>query len=205
MFEVDIAMDQLKKKISMDDDYKFEENYWDKGNIWFEERKHYSYAKYMGIKEILWSFDVENKSILDIGGGPCSMLLKARNLKRGKVVDPIEWPLWVKERYKHNKIELQTELGENINEKNWDEVWIYNCMQHAVDAAKLLDNAKNSAKVLRIFEWIDIPAHEGHPIELTEQLLNDCLGAKGNTKEFDEWHTTGLLGKAYYGIFNLKD
>jgi len=188
----------------MDDDYKFEEKYWDKGNIWFEERKHYSYAKYMGIDEVLWSFDVGNKSILDIGGGPCSMLLKARNLKRGKVVDPIEWPLWVKERYKFNKIELQTELGENINEKGWDEVWIYNCMQHAVDATKLIDNAKNSAKVLRIFEWIDIPAHEGHPIELTEQLLNDCIGAKGKTKEFDEWHTTGLLGKAYYGIFNLK-
>jgi hypothetical protein len=189
----------------MMEEYKFEEEYWDKGNIWFEERKHYSYAKFMGIKEVLWSFDVENKSILDIGGGPCSMLLKCRNLKRGKVVDPIEWPLWVKERYKHNKIELQTGTGEDINETGWDEVWIYNCMQHAIDAKKLIQNAKRSAKVLRIFEWIDVPPHEGHPIELTEDRLNEWINAKGKTRSFDEWHTTGLLGKAYYGAFTYKE
>jgi hypothetical protein len=71
-------------------------------------------------------------------------------------------------------------------------------MQHAIDPGKIIDNAKKAAPVLRLFEWIDIPAHDGHPHELTEASLNEWIGQKGNVITLAE---SGCYGKAYYGVF----
>jgi hypothetical protein len=49
-----------------------------------------------------------------------------------------------------------------------------------------------------LFEWIDIPAHDGHPHELTEASLNEWIGQKGNVITLAE---SGCYGKAYYGVF----
>lgn len=180
----------------------FEKNYWGNcANTFDEDQKHYVYARFMGLKQLHYSFDVANKSILDIGGGPSSMLLKCINLKHGKVIDPIDYPKWTKLRYESNNIDVEVLSGEDVNEKDWDEVWIYNCLQHVESVEKIIDNAKRSAKVFRIFEWIDIPPHEGHPIELTKEYLDDCIGLPGSGTVY--LSESGCYGKAYYGVFNL--
>jgi hypothetical protein len=179
----------------------FEKNYWgDCCNTFDEEQKHYVYANLMQIPRVHYSFDAQSRTVLDIGGGPCSMLLKTFNLQKGKVVDPIPYPSWTVQRYNTKNIEVLVDFGENIEELNWGEVWIYNCLQHTIDPQKIIDNAKKAAKILRIFEWIDIPSHEGHPHELTEKNLNHWIGQKGNTIQLAE---NGCYGKAYYGCFNL--
>ena len=181
------------------DDYEFEKQYWgDCCNTFDEDQKHYVYARLMGLQREHYSFNVNNKRILDIGGGPSSMLLKTTNLKQGKVVDPIEYPFWTKVRYAYKNIDVQVAPGEDIIDTGWDEVWIYNCMQHAIDPAKIINNAKKAAPVLRIFEWIDVPAHDGHPHELTESNLNEWIGSKGRVVQLAE---SGCFGKAYYGVF----
>ena len=109
------------------------------------------------------------------------MLLKCQGLAGGLVVDPIEYPQWTKDRYSSMNIDVLVDIGENIGNAAYDEVWIYNCMQHAVDPEKIISNAKRVAPILRIFEWIDIPAHDGHPHELTEESLNEWIGGKGAT------------------------
>lgn len=181
--------------------YDFEIEYWGNCcNTFDEDQKHYMYARLMGLHQVHYSFDANNKSILDIGGGPTSMLLKTINLCKGKVVDPIKYPDWTIERYRMMNIDVDVNLGENVNESGWDEVWIYNCLQHAEDPEKIINNAKSSAKILRFFEWIDIPAHDGHPHELTEQSLDKWIGQKGKTIQLAE---SGCYGKAYYGTFLL--
>ena len=183
------------------DDYEFEKNYWGNCcNTFDEDQKHYVYGKLMGLERVHYSFDVYGASILDIGGGPSSMLLKTINLKSGKVVDPIEYPKWTVDRYAIKNIEVQIAAGEDINEEGWDEVWIYNCLQHAIDPEKIISLAKKSAKILRFFEWIDVPAHDGHPHELTEANLNSWIGRKGFVTQLAE---QGCYGKAYYGSFIL--
>ena len=184
-------------------DYEMEKSFWnDCTNTFGEDKKHYVYAKHMNIKQDYYSFDVEGKSILDIGGGPTSMLLKTINLKKGKVIDPIEYPKWTIERYKVKNIDVLVNTGENVNEKGWDEVWIYNCLQHVIDPQKIIENAKKSAKVLRIFEWINIPPHDGHPHCLTKENLDAWIGGSGNTIQLKE---TGCYGECYYGEFLLED
>jgi hypothetical protein len=101
--------------------YEFEKSYWgDCCNTFDEDQKHYVYAKYMGLTREQYSFIVGNKTILDIGGGPSSMLLKCKDLKAGCVIDPIEYPQWTKMRYSIKNIDVVVARGEDIilDEKN---------------------------------------------------------------------------------------
>jgi len=61
----------------------------------------------------------------------------------------------------------------------------------------ILHNALQAGKIVRIFEWIDIPAHEGHPHELTRKNLDLWLGTKGNTVNLSE---SGCYGHAYFAV-----
>lgn len=183
----------------MDHELDFERAYWgDCTNTFDEDQKHYVYARCMGLTRVHYSFDVEYKSIMDIGGGPSSMLLKCTNLTRGKVVDPIEYPPWTRDRYRMKNIDVDIAPGESVNEIGWDEVWIYNCLQHTEDPARIIRNAQQAAPVLRIFEWIDLPPHPGHPHLLSEHTLNEWIGNYGQTARFAE---SGCFGRAYYGVF----
>lgn len=181
-------------------DLTFEQHYWGNClNTFDEEQKHYIYAKCLQIPHYFdspYSFSI-NVSVLDIGGGPTSMLLKCIDHKKMKVVDPLEFPEWVLQRYKTAGIDFQQALGEDINESGWDEVWIYNCLQHVDNPAKLIDNAHRAGKVIRLFEWL-APAYDGHSNILTEENLNKWLQAKGKTIWLSE---QGCSGCAYYGVF----
>lgn len=184
------------------EDLEFEMSFWgDCTNTFGEDQKHYIYGNLMGLTGYHFSYDVNGKSILDIGGGPTSMLLKTVNLKSGKVCDPIDYPQWTKDRYAVKNIEVQVIGGEDVDESGWDEVWIYNVLQHTVDPQKIIDNAKKAGKVLRIFEWIDIPAHEGHPHMLTKENLENWIGQSGQVTELNG--VNGCYGKAFYGVFNV--
>ena len=143
-----------------------------------------------------YSFDAKGKRILDIGGGPTSMLLKCFNLKEGKIIDPLDYPQWTKDRYKSHNISVDVKCGEDIEEQGWDEVWIYNVLQHVKDPAKIIDKALKAAPTLRLFEWINIPPHSGHPHMLTSEVLDEWIGTKGNTAEFIGAY--GCSGQAYY-------
>ena len=182
------------------DDYEFEKDYWgDCCNTFDEDQKHYVYAHLMGLHQSHYSFVLPNISVIDIGGGPSSMLLKTKGLTRGLVVDPIDYPQWTKDRYSLMNIDVHVDVGENVAESGYDEVWIYNCMQHAIDPERIIANAKAAAPLLRLFEWIDIPAHDGHPHELTEASLNKWIGGTGTVTYLSE---SGCYGKAYYGVFS---
>lgn len=180
-------------------DYKFESEYWgDCCNTFDEDQKHYVYARYMGLMQNGYSFDVNHARVIDIGGGPTSMLLKTINLGAGLVVDPLNYPEWVYQRYEEADIGVSVKRGEDINVCGFDEAWIYNCLQHTDDPEKIIGNALKSAKLLRIFEWVDIPAHEGHPIELSKDNLDKWIGKEGNVVTLAE---SGCYGKAYYNIY----
>jgi hypothetical protein len=200
--------------------YEFEADYWGNCcNSLDEEIKQFFYAKLMSIdKYSPFSFSVNGKKILDIGGGPVSLLLKCHDHGGSKVVDPIKYPKWTIDRYASNNIEYDQKPGEDVDEEGYDEVWIYNCLQHVIDPEKIINNAKKAAPVIRIFEWIDIPAHEGHPHELKEDKLNKWLGGKGSVGiiKYDEYSSvfgstlpvirerTGGGGACYYGVFKHK-
>ena len=174
-----------------------------------EENKQRTYAKHMGLgvdKNIIYfnpPYAMRQK-VIDIGGGPVSMLLKmAENEVRDcKVYDPSTYPEWTVERYKDHGIQYIKKGGEEVDERGYDEVWIYNCLQHTQDPALIIANAKRAAKRLRIFEWIDMPQEVGHPHILTQENLEKWIGQAGNVKYINE---NGATGKCFYGVFEFKN
>jgi len=186
----------------------FEKNWWgDCINTYGEEEKQIVYAQKMGLKffhngKSPYNIDLTGKSVIDIGGGPASLLLKSIRDKSCTVVDPCEYPDWVKKRYEEARIVHFQEKGENISLiVHYDEAWIYNCLQHTDNPAIICENALKVAKIVRIFEWVDTGVHEGHPHNLTKQKLDFWLGGEGKVEMLN--HYT-LKGNSYYGIFKGK-
>jgi len=172
-----------------------------------EEEKQYVYAKHMGInvsENREYYVDCsEPISVLDVGGGPVSMLLKTKNLKKGTVLDPSTYPEWIMKRYEFNNIDYLQIAGENYCPENvlYDEVWIYNCLQHVQNAEQIIKNIKKITKKLRIFEWIERGACVGHPINLTKSDLENWIGQEGTVTYFQEPYVEGY---AFSGVFDFN-
>lgn len=178
-------------------------------NTFWEETKQLVYAEYMGLKTVpneqnLHNFNMDGKDVLDIGGGPVSMLLKTIGKGKRVVVDPCDYPAWIGERYKAANITYLRGPGEQIGEEGkYDEVWIYNVLQHTDDPYLILINAKVALKpggILRIFEWIDTEQNIAHPHILTEELLNSWTKQTGNVAKVAR---NGCYGNIWYGAFEF--
>lgn len=177
-------------------------------NSFNEEEKQLLYAEKIGLQRTRthktpYNFDLNQTSVLDIGGGAYSLLLKCINFKKVMVVDPLmdKFPHWVRSRYASAGILHIGMKGEDILVEGFDEVWIYNVLEHAEFPEKIIENAKRAGKLIRIFEWVDIPTSPGHLHTLTESKLNEWLGGEGKVEVMN---TNLAKGKAYYGIFPTK-
>lgn len=189
-----------------------EENEWeakwwgDCVNTIREELLQFTYAKRMGL-EIFnngrsdFNIDLHGDSIIDIGGGPVSLLLKCVNGGVRTVVDPCVFPMWIAARYACAGVNYITIPAESFKpRRDYQEVWIYNVLQHTISPKEVIENAKLAAHRIRIFEWIDAGISSGHPHELKEDQLNEWLGGKGTVEQIDE-HSA--IGKCYYGVFDV--
>lgn len=174
-------------------------------NSFHEEEKQLVYAQKMGLvftrsPKTPYNIDMRGASVLDIGGGPCSLLLKCENV-RGKVVDPLTFPDWVYARYDSAGIEWEIKKGEAVDEEGFDEVWLYNVLEHAQAPHRIIAYARRAGKLIRIFEWLDTAPNVGHPHSQTEEWLNKKLGGEGRVEQL---RRRGCYGKAYYGVFPAR-
>jgi len=184
----------------------FEMSFWaDCTRSFGEESKQILYMELMEIPRVeTWrsplNYDFGGRSVIDIGGGPCSVLLKGENLKpRSVVVDPGNYPDWVLMRYGLSGIIWHKARGEDIDTNGgggrFDLALIYNCLQHCSDPEKIIANARAVSGHLKIFEWIDIPPHEGHPHELKASDLERWTRQKGEVIELHGEY--GCSGRAW--------
>jgi 2-polyprenyl-3-methyl-5-hydroxy-6-metoxy-1,4-benzoquinol methylase len=175
-------------------------------NTYNEETKQYIYARYMSLDEFATNdhgrrgWDFGNRSVVDIGGGPCSILLKSKARKR-TVVDPCMYPIWVLDRYEDSGIFYANTRAEEFMDC-YDLALMYNCLQHVEDPEKVCLNIKRSVKELRIYEWLNIPACDGHLHVLTTEKLDSWIGGHGRVKNLNEGP---CVGTAYFGIFPFGD
>lgn len=198
----------------MNEHQQFERDWWGTcANTFSEEAKQITYAHRMGLVNKpdgytgRWpQYDMAGKSVLDLGGGPVSMLLKCVNLDRGLVVDPCPYPAWVRARYEDCGLRVIQQQAETFRSNNtYDEVWIYNVLQHVEDPEAIIETARRYGKVLRIFEWIDTAPTLGHPHTLRTEALQEWIGGGtvrqiGTTENVNE---NSAYGWAFYGAFDL--
>lgn len=152
-----------------------------------EEIRQRVYAQYMGLKlhhaNEDW-YDVKGARVLDIGGGPISLLLKCANLAaRSVVMDPCHYPEWVTLRYDAAGIHFWRVKAEDMLtcpltsvEVPYSECWFYNLLQHVENPEDTLRNALAAAPVLRMFDWLDTPIYPGHPNSIKREWLEKIIG-----------------------------
>lgn len=174
-------------------------------NSFNEERKQLVYAEKMGLRyepdsKTPFRFNLNEKSVLDIGGGPYSLLLKCFNFSKAVVLDPTKYPDWVYSRYDSANIEYTSSKGEELELISYifDEVWIYNVLQHTEDPEKIIANAKNISKIIRVCEWVETKKTLGHPHSFTKEQFDELFGGIGKTELLTK---DGCNGKVYFGIF----
>jgi 2-polyprenyl-3-methyl-5-hydroxy-6-metoxy-1,4-benzoquinol methylase len=187
---------------------EFEKDWWgDCGNTVWEDVKQMNLAPYLGLKIVPneytnYRIPLNGESVLDIGGGPSSLLLKCENV-HGTVVDPCKYPEWVALRYEQTGIDyIQMKAEDYTYPKDYDCIWIYNCLQHTDNPKKIVTEALKHCKLLRMFEWIEIGTNKGHPHSLTREQLEGWLGAKGKVTKLSGG---GLYGQAFSGVFLGKN
>jgi hypothetical protein len=177
----------------------FEKEFWgDCINTFREEEKQRVIARFMGLQELDHPqppvFDLSAKSVVDVGGGPVSLLLKCINRgDRCAIVDPGAgyWPRWVRMRYHEAGIQIIEKRGEDLDRGVYDEAWCYNVLQHVDVPSVVAERMKRVSWIQRVFEWIEIPPHEGHPHKLTARELQEWFGP-GHKLYVDEGGCVGL-------------
>src|ERR1035438_2170242 len=182
----------------------WEKNWWGNCcNTFGEEFKQLAYADKMGLKSYHngkspFNFNLQGKTVLDIGGGPCSLLLKCINVS-GTVADPCDYPQWTIDRYNTAGIASIKIKGEDLSSTaTYDEVWLYNVLQHTDDPSLILKNARAISKLIRIFEWVNTGVSDGHLHDLTKENLDLWLGGEGQVGYIEQ---NTAVGKCYFGIF----
>lgn len=178
-------------------------------NTYMEETKQLVYANRIGLMSVTNPddgghyplYDLKGKSILDVGGGPVSILLKTIQGGRMVVLDPCWHPEWVTHRYMSHGIGYLRIPAEKyvLGYQPFDEAWIYNVLQHVQDPEQVVAAARQSANLVRVFEWMFIDPYEGHPHRLDPDSLNRWLDGVGTVETMSEPWCLGA--NAYYGVF----
>jgi hypothetical protein len=145
---------------------------WEK-NWWLNARQMHTQeiSKGDAVAKFLQIGDVSDKSVIDIGCGPFS-LLQRHPARYACALDPIDYQD-LEAAYDERGINRLKITGEDLTDHygHFDEAWIYNCLQHVIDPSVILRNAIAAADCVRLFEWINMPPCQGHPHMLTLPML----------------------------------
>lgn len=176
-------------------------------NTFDEELKQRVYAREMDLSFEPGSngsyINMGDKSILDVGGGPVSLLLKTKTLGSRKVIDPALYPQWTLERYRLAGISFEQIPAEKMDEAGYDEVWMYNVLEHVNNPEEICKRVLAAGKMIRVFEWINTRTNLAHPQTFTKERLESMLiknpeDAVVSVKRFDG--ENGCKGEAWTAL-----
>lgn len=144
-------------------------------------------------------YDFEERTVLDIGCGPFSLLQRSR-AGTAVALDPIDYGPELEAAYVARKIQRVIGPAEKMaTSETFDEVWCYNCLQHVIDPMLILQKMAACGLRIRLFEWLDLPAHQGHPHELKEALFAAAFPEAEWRR--DTWEVGESLTPLLYGRY----
>lgn len=120
--------------------------------------------------------DLMGKKILESGGGCHPAISFCSGLKKAVNVEPLydKFPENIKENLNNLNIECVSKAFEDYKSRvKFDEVWIFNVLQHVRDPFMQIENAKKLGKIVRIFEPIDTAINNEHPHSFTMKFFEE--------------------------------
>ena len=148
--------------------------------------------------------DLKDKFIIEVGAGPKgAVLLTGGNFKRAIVVEPLidNFPPEIRKGYEDLGVEVVTEMYEDVNYEDVDETWFFNVLQHVISPERQLQKAKETSKLVRVFEPIDVQPNLCHPHVLTQQLFTGVFGESFGTKYQGGSRSDFHTADCYYGVW----
>lgn len=196
---------------------KFESNFW--GNCYNKQTfneiiKQQTYIPALGLDAYAddsGDLNLQGKSVLDVGGGPFSILLRAHNYGYAVVADPLTYPPSVWRRYTNYDIRLVPVRGEDLfpnlqhrlpAKDGFDEIWMYNVLQHTEQPDLILQNIRKLGKTIRIFDWVNKGVSPGHPVNLTKEFfLTNMAGCQIEKAVVSNFSANECFGQGFSGVF----
>jgi len=169
-----------------------------------EERKHHSgtitegltaykesYTQYFA--HLQADFNQQGKSIIEIGCADIPALIFCNDYVKGHIIEPLPSPI-LKKVTEGLPIEIIPHPAEDIEMPNVDEVWLFNVLQHVIDPDKIINKAKQAAKVIRFFEpindGVDLCHLHSFSLDYFKGHFGGCVNHysdhKGRVKNFHE-------------------
>ena len=168
-----------------------------------------SYRQYFSWLNI--DFDLKQKSILEIGPADYPAIGYSINGKNCEVIEPM--PLSILKEILNSKSANYTLLnrGNNTaefilieaNSRNhqWDEIWMFNLLQHVIDPDIIIAQAKQAAKTIRFFEPINMGTNDCHLHAFNYEYFYDRLGPKVSIYPGDPNASNFHTHECAYGIW----
>jgi len=128
------------------------------------------YFEYVGLGQ-----NIQGKNIIEVGPGDYPALMYCENIGKSIIIEPLPSEK-LKENIKNLPIELIEKSAENVKFPTVDEVWLFNVLQHVIDPVKIIENAKQSAKVIRFFEPINYGLDSMHLHNFDMNYFMDHFG-----------------------------
>ena len=153
------------------------------------------YFEYLDIK-----YDQQHKHIIEVGCAEIPALYFCRNYKYSVIIEPLP-TLILEELTRDMNVSLIKRPAENTGLFNYDEVWLFNVLQHVIDPDKLIDKMKNAAKRIRFFEPVNTEIDDYHPHAFTYDDFTRWFGEFDiyeENKEAINFHTHECV----YGIYD---
>jgi hypothetical protein len=151
-----------------------EVNHYDYGNE--ESYKNSAYIILRDHFQIDPETDLVNKKILESGGGCYPAVYFCKGLKKAVNVEPLydKFPDYIKALLTNSKIEcISTGFEDHKERLKFDEVWFFNVLQHVRDPYTQIQNAKDIANVIRVFEPIDTSTNNEHPHSFSIEFFKE--------------------------------
>jgi hypothetical protein len=118
------------------------------------------YFKYLGIET-----DQKGKRIIEVGPANVPALVFCENYGRSLIIEPM--PSERLDRITQSmNVDIIKQPAENVKVSGYDQVWIFNLLQHVIDPEKLVENLKTMAEKIYFFEPINTKISVNHPHSL---------------------------------------
>jgi len=133
-----------------------------------------SYKQYFAYVEI--DTDLKGKRILEIGCADIPALYFCSNYIDSAIIEPLPSKTldWIAG---HMDITIYREPAETLElDEQYDEIWLFNVLQHVIDPDKIVSNCKEWAHRIRYFEPIDTAINEVHPHSFTLEQYKAWFG-----------------------------
>lgn len=159
-----------------------------------------AYTKYFSYLNL--NFDLEQKSIIEIGPARIPSLYFCKNYRNSFIIEPLIFSSAESLMSKMKNITFIREPAELCDFPKADEAILLNLLQHVIDPIEIINRCKENVKVIRFFEPIDTVYDRCHPHAFNLDFFKNQFG-ENNVK----FYSGGSGGQGFhtqncaYGVY----